>query len=397
VQDAMVFSHTNMAQLLVEYVFQALALNPTHATAWDNLGALGGGKLDGMHYPATQCFERALAWDPKCGNAWYNLGTHGGGTVGKEQRDPIECFQEALLLNPTDSQAWYNLGIHAGAQRNAMKDVVDEESNSKQLNLKPPSPQECFEKAVAIEPTDADFWHNLGVVGGGSVAGKDYDKIECLQIVNALKPKDESQPPGKLPSVMQGASDQSPARSLHVGHKYKLTPPGNFPIYDHSRIESVRDSVVQESSEHSPARFAHSDCNKNKDTPETPGKLPIYSPGLYELDMAAEAVQSPVAREASDQSSAGALRDGRDDFDTADDFGMPVGHAARKFEFKPMVKLKGKRKVWSKDNFAAIGKNIREERKCRQKDAIIWLCMGSGVAFALFRFRTGSLFSTVCP
>ena len=49
------------------------------ASAWLNLGAAGGGLVNGTEYARKACYLQALLHKPDHANAWYNLGEIGGG------------------------------------------------------------------------------------------------------------------------------------------------------------------------------------------------------------------------------------------------------------------------------------------------------------------------------
>ena len=75
----------------------------------------------------------------------------------------------ALELNPTIVGAWHTLGVEGGGSVGG----VDYDKKT------------CYVKALHLDPNYAWSWNNLGVEGGGSVGGVDYDKKTCY--VKALE------------------------------------------------------------------------------------------------------------------------------------------------------------------------------------------------------------------
>merc|ERR1712046_460185 len=61
---------------------KALSRDPEDATAWFNLGTVGGGEVDGQRYFEKECFEKVLSLNPEHFLAWLMLGSMGGGEVG---------------------------------------------------------------------------------------------------------------------------------------------------------------------------------------------------------------------------------------------------------------------------------------------------------------------------
>jgi tetratricopeptide (TPR) repeat protein len=71
---------------------------------------------------------------------------------------------QALHHNPHDADVWLNLGVVGGATVGGTN--YDEKS--------------CFLKALHHNPQDAYAWLNLGLEGGGRVAGTTYDEKNCF-------------------------------------------------------------------------------------------------------------------------------------------------------------------------------------------------------------------------
>ena len=136
--------------------------------------------------------ENALKLNPKEGLAWYQLGTAGGGTVGGKYYDKRECYKNALELDPTNTAAWnsveelasgssdpifavawFNLGVVGGGSVGG----VDYNKNM------------CYAKSLELNPMYAYVWISLGLEGGGSVAGVHYDKKTCYEKALELDPK----------------------------------------------------------------------------------------------------------------------------------------------------------------------------------------------------------------
>ena len=71
-----------------------------------NLGRVGGGTVQNIHYSQCECYQRSLESDfakppagahsPASADTWSELGTVGGGMVAGKQLDAKDCFQTAL-------------------------------------------------------------------------------------------------------------------------------------------------------------------------------------------------------------------------------------------------------------------------------------------------------------
>jgi len=111
-----------------------------------------------------------LAWYRSRG--WSDFGVDGGGLWHGKRYSEAECFQEALALDPTYAKAWCNLGASGGG-------VVNGERYSK---------AECYQEALALDPKDAEAWCNFGAVDGGVVNGRDFSHLDCFEQALAADP-----------------------------------------------------------------------------------------------------------------------------------------------------------------------------------------------------------------
>jgi trypsin-like peptidase/tetratricopeptide repeat protein len=86
---------------------QWVRAQPTHATAWQELGDA----YRGLNRPrgAVSPYQQALRLDPDMFESWLNLGF---AYLSLNQHDrALEAFQEALRIRPNDSAALYNAGV----------------------------------------------------------------------------------------------------------------------------------------------------------------------------------------------------------------------------------------------------------------------------------------------
>lgn len=170
---------------------QAVQATPGDSRLWNNLGAFGGGTIDGVQYTPVECFEKATQLDEKNSKAWHNLGRsepdpkkaklfyhkaviaepknamalNDFGACGGFPPDlsSKRCFEKALEIEPEIADAWSNLGADGGG-------IVDGISYTT---------LGCYEKALDLDPSSAEAWNNLGTAGGGKIDDKSYSETEC--------------------------------------------------------------------------------------------------------------------------------------------------------------------------------------------------------------------------
>ena len=84
---------------------RVVAIDPTYAAAWNNLGLL----LHRMarYDEARDSYEAALAQDPTCCEAVYNLGSLAEDRG--ELEEAVRCYRQALALSPDYGDAHFNL------------------------------------------------------------------------------------------------------------------------------------------------------------------------------------------------------------------------------------------------------------------------------------------------
>lgn len=106
---------------------------------------------------ASSRLERALPFKGTYFGAGFhhNYFTYGVAYLQYEHLDQaLDCFERAVAINPSQAGAYYNIGL-IYLNRNVL--------DKAQANL---------EKAVQLDPSDANAWNNLGVVSGDN---GDYD------------------------------------------------------------------------------------------------------------------------------------------------------------------------------------------------------------------------------
>ena len=147
-------------------------LTLTTSTAWNNLGALGGGHVritNSLISPykriqAKECFQKALSRNLEFPEAMYNLGV-------LDCKRPQHChsrsrFLQALERDPKNAKAWNNLGVIGGGE-------VKHESYNRKA---------CFLKALELEPKYSIAWSNMGACGAlspSSVCCLSCDDLCC--------------------------------------------------------------------------------------------------------------------------------------------------------------------------------------------------------------------------
>jgi tetratricopeptide (TPR) repeat protein len=100
----------------IEAYRRVVALDPTYAAAWNNLGLLLH-RL-GRYDDARQAYARALEHDPHCAEAAYNLGSLDEDCGDVEQA--VRHYRRALELSPNYADAHFNLAAAlARAGRNS--------------------------------------------------------------------------------------------------------------------------------------------------------------------------------------------------------------------------------------------------------------------------------------
>merc|ERR1712224_423060 len=139
----------------MEFLEKELVAHPDDDSAWKRLGDIGGGTLDGKNYSRKDCLRKALALNPKNIVAWSDYGKVGGGLVHGRMYSKVECFLKAIASDYPD--AWNSVGVLWAPL---------------EVDGKRYFQQDCYEKALALNPKFSMAWHNLGGKGGGTVHGK---------------------------------------------------------------------------------------------------------------------------------------------------------------------------------------------------------------------------------
>ena len=89
----------------IEAYRRVVAIDPTYAAAWNNLGLLL--HRMGQHDEAGAAYRSALEQDPMCCEAMYNLGSLAEDRGDLE--DAVRCYRRALELSPDYADAHFNL------------------------------------------------------------------------------------------------------------------------------------------------------------------------------------------------------------------------------------------------------------------------------------------------
>lgn len=152
----------------------------------------------------------------------HNYFTYGVAYLQYEYLDQaLACFERAVAINPSQAGAYYNIGLIY-----LNKNVLDKA----QANL---------EKAVELDPSDANAWNNLGVVSGEN---GDYDAAQryfektlslrpshLLAVQNLVKLYDYKDRSADSRRVLQVAVEAEPSSAqLHVEFGMFLAGEGDF-------------------------------------------------------------------------------------------------------------------------------------------------------------------------
>jgi Flp pilus assembly protein TadD/peroxiredoxin len=188
---------------------------PPAAVLKDIAGAAGG---------TADRMERAL---PFRGSYFgpgfhHNYFTYGVAYLQYEYLDQaLACFERAVAINPSQAGAYYNIGL-IYLNKNVLAKA--------QSNL---------EKAVELDPSDANAWNNLGVVSGEN---EDYDSAQryfektlslrpshLLAVQNLVKLYDYRDKPGDAQRILKAAVAAEPSSAqLHVEFAIFLAGKGDF-------------------------------------------------------------------------------------------------------------------------------------------------------------------------
>ncbi len=118
----------------------ALALDPTQAKLWSELGVLCGDA--GRHEDAVEAFRKATAADPRYARAWNNL-ANALRTAG-QRVEAMAAAERAVEVDSAYALAWANLGT-------LRREAGDE-----------PGAEAALRRAVTLEPKLRSAWLALG-------------------------------------------------------------------------------------------------------------------------------------------------------------------------------------------------------------------------------------------
>jgi Flp pilus assembly protein TadD len=173
---------------------------------------------------AASRLERALPFKGTYYGAGFhhNYFTYGVAYLQYEHIDQaLDCFERAVAINPSQAGAYYNIGL-IYLNRNVL--------DKAQTNL---------EKAVQLDPSDANAWNNLGVVSGEN---GDYDTAQryfekalslrpshLLAVQNLVKLYDYKDRPEDALRILETAVATEPSSAdLHVELGLFLAGKGNL-------------------------------------------------------------------------------------------------------------------------------------------------------------------------
>ncbi|MBF0160176.1 MAG: tetratricopeptide repeat protein, partial [Magnetococcales bacterium] len=166
-------NHLDQARLCYQ---QAIAYNPDHADAYNNLGALYHQQQQWSE--AIECFQKSVTLLPDYAEAWFNLGV----LMAQQQRydDAFRCYHQATTLQPDYVDAWHNLGVLQQQQRHHDEAIT---LYNRVLELQPDHIQahtnlgallrqqqrydeaaDHYRRVLAIQPDHINAWYNLGTL-----------------------------------------------------------------------------------------------------------------------------------------------------------------------------------------------------------------------------------------
>jgi tetratricopeptide (TPR) repeat protein len=125
-----------------ECFVQALALNPFHVEALNNLGAA----LDGQdrYREAIARYRKAVSLQPAFVEAYYNMGNSWKNFGNMDEA--IACYHQALALSPGLAEAHHNLALALHAKGESDRAI------------------QALQQALALRPGYSDALHSLGEV-----------------------------------------------------------------------------------------------------------------------------------------------------------------------------------------------------------------------------------------
>ena len=185
---------------------------------------------------AAARMERALPFQGSFYGAGFhhNYFTYGVAYLQYEYLDQaLSCFERAVAINPSQAGAYYNIGLIY-----LNKNVLDKA----QANL---------EKAVELDPSDANAWNNLGVVNGEN---GDYDAAQryfektlslrpshLLAVQNLVKLYDYKEKPQDAQRVLETAVAAEPSSApLHLEFGLFYADKGDFNQAEREFTDTVR-------------------------------------------------------------------------------------------------------------------------------------------------------------
>jgi Flp pilus assembly protein TadD/peroxiredoxin len=191
--------------------------------------------LEAARNPASR-MERALPFKGTYFGAGFhhNYFTYGVAYLQYEYLDQaLSCFERAVAINPSQAGAYYNIGLIY-----LNKNVLDKA----QANL---------EKAVELDPSDANAWNNLGVVNGENgdytAAQRYFEKTlslrpsHLLAVQNLVKLYEYQEKPDDAQRVLEAAVAAEPSSaSLHVEFGLFYAGKGDFNQAESEFTETLR-------------------------------------------------------------------------------------------------------------------------------------------------------------
>jgi len=188
---------------------KAVQIDPKYAIGWNNLGVA---QMKMKNDEAFGSFQKAIQLDPKFEPAWANLADFYGGH--RQWKESQSAARQATLLNPDDARAFLSLALSSSMLQNWEEAVAAYSTAFDRLNAREKLPMTdslyamglaeygracaCFHhyedadkllgQALALEPNNAQVFKNIGVAR--IAQSRNAEALEAFQKAVALQPKD---------------------------------------------------------------------------------------------------------------------------------------------------------------------------------------------------------------
>jgi tetratricopeptide (TPR) repeat protein len=191
---------------------KAIALDPTHAAFWNNLGWVLTGQ-PGRYEQAESAYRKAIELDPHYALPWRNLGWLQESGLGRYD-EAESAYLKAIEIDPQDAALWNGLGNLLGLYLGRYEDA-----------------ESAYRKAIEIDPRYALAWNNLGNLladhlgqfdeaRGAFAKALELDPNEDMPRLNlAFLLRDFLGQPGEARQVLAGLRDRETLKDTQALHE----------------------------------------------------------------------------------------------------------------------------------------------------------------------------------